>query len=296
MEWNNMGGVLRPGGTSFVRLDPGAYESMGAYGGHAIKPHKINTDQLIVLEDSPVWGVIRNIRSFWAAKTTYRMLGMLHKRGAILEGPPGSGKTAAIGIITQDVVKQGGIVLVGHRIPDFILRSIGCIREVERERPMVVIMEDLEDLLNEDERTVLSLLDGENQVENVVYLATSNHIAQIPDRIKNRPSRFDEVVHLGMPSYAVRLAFLQSKAGQLVPAAKLEDWAKQSEGFAIAHLRELLLGIVALGRPIDEVFARLAKMIADADEAAESEQDKTKGLAGEAYKLGKPFDQTGAAS
>ena len=50
------------------------------------------------------------------------------------------------------------------------------------------------------ESEYLSLLDGENQIGNVVYVATTNYPEKLDKRFTDRPSRFDVVQKISMPN------------------------------------------------------------------------------------------------
>ena len=257
-QWADHGNQFGPSPITTPSIPPGYYELSPM--GTTLRPKPFNTDKLLVLDDSPTTGIIHNIRRFWKSKETFKLLGLLHKRGVLVEGPPGAGKSAMLELLCQEVVREGGIVLASNEYPGITLAAINMIRSVERDRPIIALMEDIDDMLEDSERDLLMMLDGENQAEDIVYLATTNHIEKIPDRIKNRPSRFDEVVHVGMPSESARKAYLTSKVGSLVSPELIAKWAANTEGFAIAHLRELIVGVVALQQDFDIVLARLNKM------------------------------------
>ena len=257
LEWSENGGIYMPAGQGFSALAAGAYTATATQRGGVIKAASITTDGLLMLEDSPVVGVINNVRAFWKAKPVFKHLGLMHKRGGLLWGPPGTGKTAAVEILAQDVINSGGVVLMCEDHPRPLRDCIGYIRSVEPDRPIVCIMEDLEDLIAADERTLLSMLDGENSVEGIVYMATTNNITQIPERIRNRPSRFDEVLEVGFPSLASRRAYLAARTHGYLEAPMLDKWAADTQGMGMSHLRELIVGVLALNRPYEEVLGRL---------------------------------------
>lgn len=106
------------------------------------------------------------------------------------------------------------------------------------------------------------MLDGENQTDNVVYVATTNYPDRLGARIVNRPSRFDERIYVGMPSSAARLAYLTKAGsnGDAISAQKARQWADATEGLSIAHLRELIAAVLCLDQPFDDVLKRLRSM------------------------------------
>ncbi len=124
---------------------------------------------------------------------------------------------------------------------------------------MVVIWEDIDTIIaNYGESQVLSILDGESQVENVVFLATTNYPERLDGRVINRPSRFDKIVKIGMPNAAARKMYLESKISELVKDGI--DLVADTEGFSIAHLKELIISTCCQDTPVAEVLDRLKKM------------------------------------
>ena len=88
-----------------------------------------------------------------------------------------------------------------------------------------------------------------NQLENIVYLATTNYPEQLEDRIINRPSRFDRRYEIGLPSYEVRLEYIKKKV--LDDNIDVEKWAKDTDDLSIAHIKELILSVLVYGVKYD---------------------------------------------
>jgi AAA+ superfamily predicted ATPase len=259
-QWAARGeGRFAPCPPTIQTLAPGYYAFRRTMMGSWLEARTLNTDKLLILDDAPTKGIIHNIRRFWKSKESFRLMGMLHKRGALVYGPPGAGKSAMIELVCQDVIADGGIVLATSS-PSGVQDGISSVRAVEPNRSIVQLLEDIDNIIEYKEEDLLSILDGENQVENIVYLATTNNIEKIPGRIRNRPSRFDETVLVGMPSFPARRAYLASKLGTLAPPETLDKWAHDTEGFAIAHLREMIVGVVCLQNDYESVLTRLRAM------------------------------------
>lgn len=81
-------------------------------------------------------------------------------------------------------------------------------------------------------------------------------------RIVNRPSRFDERIFVGMPGLAARLTYLRSATtnGSALKPNDLARWGKDTDGFSIAHLRELVAAVLCLDQPYEDVLKRLKSM------------------------------------
>ena len=220
-----------------------------------ISRDNIETDELIEAKDSASIEIIKEVTDFWGFRERYKEFNLLFKRGILLHGAPGSGKTATIYQVAKKMIKSGGIVAIAEDTYG-LATCLQKIREVEPNRPMIVILEDVDDM---SERQLLSLLDGETQIDNVVYIATTNYVRNLSERIVNRPSRFDVVIEVGMPCEETRRDFLNKKMGTAI-GPNGEDLVGLSDGFSMAHLKELIIGVFIQKRPVLEVVERLNAM------------------------------------
>jgi AAA+ superfamily predicted ATPase len=236
-------------------LSPGVYsiESIGFF--TAFCPHEIKTDDLIRIPDGNVAEVLAEIDKFWGLKDSFKKFGFLHKRGFLLYGPPGTGKTTTLNHIMEDTVKEGGIVILAPpTAPGLLVDMLRDLRAVEADRQLVVVMEDLDNLIRFGETELLSLLDGEHAIENVVYIATTNYLERIPARIHDRPSRFDKKILIAGPNENVRKLYLESRG---VDPAVIPQWVKASKGLSMAHLKELIISVAILGNDLLDTAKRL---------------------------------------
>lgn len=249
---------FRPAGVTVETLPVGVYRfSQDPYGLYLQKV-TVLTDSLIELPDSANHRVIEGMRKFWSEEDRYKKHGLLYKRGVLLWGPPGSGKTATLTLLSHELMRAGGLVVF---CADPSLSSLGlaALRRIEPERRLICIIEDIDEIIPRyGEHDLLALLDGENQVDNIVMIATTNYPDRLGPRIVNRPSRFDERILVGMPSERAREAYLQKIAPNL--NGDLAKWVKDTKDLSIAHLRELAAAVLCLDQPYDEVIERLRSM------------------------------------
>lgn len=217
---------------------------------------RVITDELLVLPDSASTRVLQAVDTFWKAKESFKAFGQVYKRGILMWGPPGSGKTSTLMLLTSALIERNGIVVIAKN-PELAVKGLEILRRVEPERPLICILEDIDEMVSQHgEHELLALLDGEFQIDNVVFVATTNYPERLDKRFINRPSRFDEIIKVGMPSFDARLVYLQAR----IAAEQAREWALETEGFSVAHLRELVVAVHCLGREYAETLERLKRM------------------------------------
>jgi AAA+ superfamily predicted ATPase len=224
-----------------------------------LKKHKIILDDVVELPDSASIRALLSIRTFWNRKDKYREHGLIYKRGLLLWGPPGSGKTVTITQMMRELVLSGGIVLLMEH-PTLTALMLQQVRAIEPNRPIIVVIEDIDEVIKQyGEHQILALLDGENQIDNVVALASTNYPELLGARIVNRPTRFDERIYVGMPGPKARMAYLK-KVWLNAKPEELAGIVADTENLSIAHLRELASAVLCLDVPYGEALKRLRAM------------------------------------
>ncbi len=135
--------------------------------------------------------------------------GLSIKRGLLLSGPPGDGKSSAIECFVNEIAGEATIIIV--EAVDHI-RSIYHLAQMLA--PTVVILEDL-DLITKNRQNIygsygkddvtgelLQVLSGGSAYADVVTVATTNHPEAIDDALAKRAGRFDAHVRMGYPDDA----------------------------------------------------------------------------------------------
>jgi SpoVK/Ycf46/Vps4 family AAA+-type ATPase len=204
--------------------------------------------------------VITEIQTFWEREGIFRDFDLAYKRGIILWGPPGSGKSCTIQLIIEDVTKRDGIV-IKFTSPGLFLSGMRSFKEIQPETPVVILMEDIDAILEMySESSVLNILDGVDQVDKAVFLATTNYPERLGGRILNRPSRFDKRFKIGHPNKESRRLYFQHLIGDKPLTVDVERWVSDSDGFSIAHLKELFVAVCILGDDYDDAIETLSSM------------------------------------
>lgn len=171
----------------------------------------------------------------------YRSLGVPHRRGVLLHGPPGNGKTSTIRHIGAQLSHVPAMIL--RPGGDFNADSLKDVLEHwHHQAPAMLVIEDLDWMLERvNVSTFLNLLDGveTNLSGGLLLIATTNHPEKLDPAINNRPGRFDLVLEVPAPDSSLRLRFWQRK----LPAARqelLDRMVESTEGLSFAHLQEIL--------------------------------------------------------
>ncbi len=239
-------------------LEPCSYEARRTMDGIVFEKVDTRTDNLLMFENSRMERVIEEIDKFWSLKPNFDKLGLLHNRGILCYGPPGTGKTAMISQVTERMISNNETVLFGKDIGT-VTEALHTFREIEPDRKMVVILEDMDEYIGYSERDTLQLLDGSSSVDNVLFLGTTNYIEKFPPRLR-RPGRFDKEVKIGFPPVEGRMVYLNDKLGDLVEKDEIQRLADETEGFSFGHLRELVIAGFAFEEDLDKTIKRLRKV------------------------------------
>lgn len=238
------------------RLPAGLFRFVPSESGVLLDPQPLVSDDTLMLPGSPVLEVLSEIGRFRSRRGEFVKRGLLHKRGVLLWGPPGSGKTCAIHLLIKMVVEDGGVAcMIEH--PGLAIEGLKALRKTEPQREIVAVMEDIDALVDtHGETPYLALLDGEVQVDNITFVATTNYPERMDARFLDRPSRFDLLMHVGMPGPEARRHYLQQKESGLGPA-EIETMVAATEGMSIAHVKELVVLTRCLDVPMEKAVARL---------------------------------------
>jgi len=216
--WAVSGDTYMPCEKTENRLPPNQYTiELDQMRGLFFKKAHTVLDELIPLPDAESDKIIKHVQQFWQRKEVYKKMNVLHKRGVLLWGPPGSGKTTTIQQLSFQVIAEGGVSIY-VKDPEIAARGLDYLRKIEPDRPVVVMLEDIDAMTqgrHDNESNLLALLDGELQIDNVVFVATTNYPERLDKRLINRPSRFDIVHKIDMPGPDARRTYLLHKMPEL---------------------------------------------------------------------------------
>jgi hypothetical protein len=168
------------------------------------------------------------------------------KRGLLLYGPPGVGKTHSVRYLMS---RLEGVTIV--QLTGDSLGLIGTACSVARTlQPAMVVVEDV-DLIAEDRGMhpghhpllfqLLNEMDGLAEDVDVVFLLTTNRAELLEPALAARPGRVDQAVPLELPDDDSRLRLFRLYRGLLsVDESRLDTVIARTEGVTASFLKELL--------------------------------------------------------
>ena len=200
----------------------------------------------IVLQKGAIDNLNRHVINFISNLEKYKDAGIRSSRGILLTGPPGTGKTLCCSIlinqtdstviyVTRNAVTDRGQIDDLYKLARFLA-------------PTLVVFEDIDTLGGIDREDAdhpllgefLNCLAGVEENEGVITLATTNYPQNLDWALADRPGRFDVRINFGYPDVdARRLIFEKYLNNCEQYNIKYKSWAKKTEGYSGAYLREL---------------------------------------------------------
>lgn len=261
-QWTASGnGIYFPTGASRPHLEAGVYNVFTTFDGKSgLQSVPVNSDGIYNLPDMATQEVLAEVEKFWNSEHLYRKHNLLYKRGLLLFGPPGSGKTITVKMLMKEIIKRDGIVIICQAVRPLIA-VLKQFRKIEPKRNIIVVYEDIDEIIAYNgEASVLSVLDGEDNIDNVLNIATTNFPDRLGARICNRPSRFDRRIFVGMPEDAARREYLRLSTHNGLSTEDLNKWTADTKDMSLAHIRELVASVYCLEQNYTDVVKRLRAM------------------------------------
>ena len=236
-------------------------------------------------------------------------LGLRPKRGVLLFGPPGTGKTS-IGRALAHHMKGKFFLIDGSFVteppPAFFGKIESVIEEAKKNAPSVLFIDDADTLfgiahIGGLSRYLLTLLDGleSHSASDVCVMMTAMNVRDVPEALL-RSGRVELWLETRAPDAAVRTRILQRWLGTELPKVKQIDLAavaEMTDGFTPADIRRVVddsktlyaADVVAERRQADAfeyVKRSVAALIAVRSRMAECLNDDRLRLSGSAFSSG----------
>ena len=191
------------------------------------------------------------------------------KRGFLLYGKPGNGKTSIIRTIIAQYNFKPVTIVPGCNV-DSMREAFSY---AEEQSPSLLYFEDLDSLIENglDVSSFLNMMDGISTKNGLLVIATANDIRKLKSNITQRPSRFDRKFEIPLPNQENAYIYLKRWFGNLITVKKCKELSKYAEKyeFSYAYLKELYISSMfeALAhnrkspteKDVDNTLARLVK-------------------------------------
>jgi ATPase family associated with various cellular activities (AAA) len=185
--------------------------------------------------------IVSLAENFLNNKKFYQDNHIPYKRGVLLFGPPGCGKSSIIRTIIS-LYDFKPITVAPWASDDSLYEAFSY---AESQSPALLYFEDLDSLLmnSVELSTILNLLDGIETKDGIFIMATANNIHHLPSNLTDRPSRFDRKLFIPLPDAAMATQYLTKWFGKMVPPSKIAEMGKKTAkyAFSYSHLKELYI-------------------------------------------------------
>jgi transitional endoplasmic reticulum ATPase len=224
----------------------------------------------VILDPKMKQNLIEDVQGFFESRELYSQFAVPWKRGVILHGVPGNGKTISIKALINYLYQRP------DPIPSLYVKSLdnkcagpqASVKDIfdhaRKMAPCLLVFEDLDSLIVKEVRSYfLNEVDGLESNDGILMIGSTNHLETLDPAISKRPSRFDRKYHFKVPSHPERVAYCDYWRSKLAKNSSIdfpEDIsslvATLTEGFSFAYLKELfvmaLLIIARGGKGLEE--------------------------------------------
>lgn len=181
------------------------------------------------------------VESFLGSEDFYRSKKIPWKRGFLMYGEPGNGKTSIIRTIISNYDFKP-VTIIPEANNEMIRDAFSY---AEEQSPALLYFEDLDSLFDKgvDISTFLNLMDGLAAKNGILVIATANNIKKLKTNITNRPSRFDRKFEIPLPNQEMAVIYLKKWFGSSVSLIKIKSLARIAvqSSFSYAYLKDLYI-------------------------------------------------------
>ncbi len=251
----------------------------------------------VVLPDGVLATIERHVVRPTAVSELLSKHGQHLKRGLLLHGAPGTGKTHTVRYLLGRLTEATVVVVSGRAM--YLLPA--AVTMARRLTPSVVVFEDV-DLVAEDRSygpgpspgpqpllfELLNRIDGVDADVDVTFVLTTNRVEALERALVDRPGRIDLAIEVPRPDAAGRERLLRLYARELTLA--LPDASRlvaATDGVTASFMRELVRRAVLrqldATPPNEQVTLDQTALQAALEELSGERQALTRSLLGAAY-------------
>jgi hypothetical protein len=218
------------------------------WGSFGLKFHRLPdlTRDDLILPEADLDAIERHTLGIAAHADRLRAARRHLKRGLLLFGPPGTGKTFSVMYLVGRMPGRTTIMLSGQAAP-----VLGQAAAIARSlQPSMLVLEDV-DLVAMDRMMpgmgsnpllfqLLNEMDGLDEDADVIFVLTTNRVDLLEPALAARPGRVDQAVEIKLPDAECRARLLDRYLrGLHTEIDDLADVIERTEGVSAAFLKEL---------------------------------------------------------
>lgn len=250
-------------GNMISSISPGEYEYHVNQRGRFLEKKKLpNLHFIKNIKDGFVDKMLDEIEIFWKRENIYKEYGETHKRGYLMWGPPGCGKTFLLRrIIEKFIEEENGVVL---KIDSNLINDYQTVQKYfDNNQKFLLYLENLDEVYNNQAHSDTSMsmlesfLDNSNpDLTNTIMMFTSNFPEKIPNKIIDRPNRIDRIIEVMFPTKEERKYFLEKKSKRLTDK-QIDKIIQLTDNFSFAHLNEIIMSVELYEYDIEGTIERI---------------------------------------
>ena len=185
-----------------------------------------------------------NFLAFVRHRDALGKMGIPSRRGLLLCGPPGCGKTSTCRYLRTQLPEHAFFILSSR-----VLEKVKEVFELAaRVAPSVVVIEDVDLALRTPDpalpnpllKDLLNEMDGIEDRADVMVVLTSNSRLPLEQALADRPGRIDHTIRYSPPGAPHRKNVLATAVRDMRLLMPLDDLVKLSDGLTAAQLIELV--------------------------------------------------------
>ena len=208
----------------------------------------------VILDSSLKDNLIRDVEGFFDQKEHYDQFEVPYKRGILIHGLPGNGKTITMKALMKSLASRPvpiPTLYVKSGKDDygttFAIRHI--FKKARQMTPCLLVFEDLDSLITEESRSFfLNEVDGMESNDGIMMIGSTNYLEKLDSGITKRPSRFDRKYHFDLPATPERTRYCDFWRSRLANNKAINFPEKMSaaiagitDGFSFAYLQEAFI-------------------------------------------------------
>lgn len=220
-------------------------------GSFQIRPVPRVTRPEIILPEGLLELFERNVCSLTSSRDEMLRRGVELKRGILIHGPMGSGKTMLAHYLMGHIAGVTAFYLCGKELQS-LPAACAMARQVQ---PALIILDDV-DLMGGDRAgaamqpvlgDLIGAIDTFGPADQVVIVMTTNSVERLDPSLRFRPGRIDQEIELPLPAAPERRRLIGHFAAKWSCRIDEAEWfAARSEGMTPAMIREVVRKAIML--------------------------------------------------